>query len=109
MISVGSTVLGALFGRKLTAARNVGRATTSMRGLGRMGSEKQDIERAEEHHGVVEDRIAELEAALEAELAAVRDRYEPAALAIEPREIAPRRTDIAVERPVLLWVPAAAG
>lgn len=107
MVSVGSTVLGALFGRKITAARNVGRATTSMRGLGRMGSEKQDIERAEEDHGVVEDRIADMEAALETELAEVREKYEPAAIAIEPLEIAPRKTDITVEQPVLLWTPAA--
>ena len=39
-ISIGSTILGALFGRKLTSASGVGRATTAMRGAGRATRER---------------------------------------------------------------------
>jgi hypothetical protein len=35
LISIGATVVGALFGRKLGSVGNVGRATTAMRGVSR--------------------------------------------------------------------------
>ena len=50
--SVGATVLGALLGRR-GARSSVGRATTAMRGAGRVAKEKQDVARAQ-------DRLREL-------------------------------------------------
>jgi len=46
MISVGSSVLGALFGGSRRSG-TIGRATTAARGAGRMSRERQDIGRAE--------------------------------------------------------------
>ena len=42
-ISMGATVLGALFGRKLASAGTIGRATTAARGAGRAMREHEDV------------------------------------------------------------------
>ena len=60
-ISVGATVLGALFGRKVASAGTVGRATTAMRGAGRTAREKGDIARAKREVEAQQQRLAELE------------------------------------------------
>ena len=48
VISIGASVVGALFGRKLASRTNVGRAATAMRGIGRAADERGDVGRAEE-------------------------------------------------------------
>jgi hypothetical protein len=106
-ISIGATLVGALFGRKLGSATNLGRATTAARGVSRAAREHGDIAQAEER---VEDLHAEL-ASLEADLA--RDTAgldagggDPA---VAPLEIAPRKSDLDVERVCLVWLPFAQG
>ena len=46
-MSVGATVLGALFGRKAVSMGTLGRATTAARGVSRIGREAQDVARAQ--------------------------------------------------------------
>ncbi|MDX1649500.1 MAG: DUF87 domain-containing protein, partial [Myxococcota bacterium] len=46
-ISFGATVAGALLGRRLASARNVGRATTTARAAGRVADAREDVARAE--------------------------------------------------------------
>ncbi|HVH19247.1 MAG TPA: ATP-binding protein, partial [Myxococcota bacterium] len=102
-----TTLVGALFGRKLGSATNVGRATTAARGVSRAARERGDIARAEERS---EDLRAEL-VALEAELA--RDTASLDAGGGDPAvtrlEIAPRKSDLDVERVSLVWLPCAVG
>ena len=61
-ISVGATVLGALFGRKVTSVGNLGRATTAMRGAGRSMREHEDIGQAQETADTVRRQLADLDA-----------------------------------------------
>jgi hypothetical protein len=75
-VSIGTTVLGALFGRKAISAGNVGRAASAVRTASRMGKEKDDIARAEESLEVL--RIA---------------------------QVVPRKSDIAVGEVALVWAP----
>jgi hypothetical protein len=104
-ISIGSTVLGALFGRKLGSATTVGRATTAMRGAGRAARERGDIGRAQERHEALLAKLADLEAELEDQLASLQGSYDPESLECEQLEIKPRKSDIAVDRLVLAWTP----
>jgi hypothetical protein len=103
-LSVGATLLGALFGRKVGSVGNVGRATTAARGMGRAARERGDIARAEESHGALEQELRALEDAFEEALASVRDE---AALetACEEMLVRPRKTDLSIERVVLVWTP----
>ncbi len=103
-ISVGATVLGALFGRKAASVGTVGRATTAMRGASRAAREKQDIARAQRELQDLQQQLQDLEAEFQEESAAVADLAADE-LEITEREIAPRKTDIAIGTVALLWVP----
>ncbi len=104
-ISVGATVLGALFGRKLGSVGNVGRATTAARGAGRAAREREDVERA---RGDLESLRADL-AALEKEFEDALEDVRAGAVAEEPEysahPIRPRKSDLAVEGLTLVWTP----
>jgi hypothetical protein len=104
-ISFGSSVLGALFGRKLGSSSNIGRAATSMRQAGRAAQERGDIGQAKETEATLRDRLAELEAEFAAEAEKVRAANADEALAVEELGIRPRKTDVAVGGVTLVWTP----
>jgi hypothetical protein len=103
-ISVGATVLGALFGRKLRSLGNVGRATTAARGASRTLGEREDVAREKEQLEALRRELAALEAELAVELDGLRASFdrEPE---LEEIVIRPRKSDVGVERVALVWVP----
>jgi hypothetical protein len=64
------------------------------------------VQRATGGVEAVREDIAELEAELGSETEKMAASYDPGAIALEPHELSPRKGDLAVEPPVLLWVPA---
>jgi len=105
MVSIGATVLGALFGRKLGSLGNVGRASTAARGAGRAARERGDISRARDDADVLQQQLEQLEAEFEERLEAMRDKLEEKEVVCEKLPIRPRKTDLSVERVVLVWTP----
>jgi hypothetical protein len=101
-ISVGATVLGALFGRKTASMGNLGRATTAMRGAGRSAREHADIGQARESAAALRQQLEALETEARGELAGLQAAAEPA---VETSEVRPRKSDIAVDRVALVWLP----
>jgi hypothetical protein len=104
-ISVGATLLGALLGRKAVSTGNIGRATTAARSASRIGRESQEAERAEESVGQIEQRLADLNQECEAAVAALDTTLDAQAVALRAVNLAPRKTDIAVGKVMLLWTP----
>jgi hypothetical protein len=105
VVSVGATVLGALFGRKVASAGTVGRASTAARSASRASREERDVARAEAR---VEDLRVDLDALQEEFDAAcdpLRGSVDPRELAVEPVEIRPRKSDLAIDGPRLAWTP----
>lgn len=103
-ISVGTTLLGALLGRKAISATSVGRAGSAARGAGRVAREKAEVVRAEENLEVLTRRLADLENELDQEIGRLQGELDPAAVEIETVNIKPRKTDISVSPTVLVWV-----
>jgi hypothetical protein len=103
-ISVGTSILGALLGRKKLSVTNIGRVGTAARSAGRIGSESQDVSRAEESREVLEQRLQDLQNELEAEISRLSGQLDPAAVEIETLEVKPRKTDIEVKEIALAWV-----
>ncbi|MBK5297170.1 MAG: ATP-binding protein [Vicinamibacteria bacterium] len=103
-ISFGTTVLGALFGRKSLSASTLGRATTAVRGVGRASKEAQDVTRAKENVGSVQSQMEELDAALQAAIASLDATYHPATEPLETISLKPMRTGIQVKLVALVWV-----
>ncbi|MBE7464859.1 MAG: ATP-binding protein [Planctomycetes bacterium] len=105
VIGFGSGILGALFGRKIASAANVGRAASAARGIGRVSREREDVARAEESVADVQRELAEVEARCAEACAAVQETFDLDRLVLSSIEVKPRKADIAVERVALLWLP----
>jgi hypothetical protein len=103
-VSMGSTILGALLGRKTISVTNIGRATTAARGVGRTMKEQEDVKRAEGSVETLKAQLAELNSQLEAELAALETGPSPTR-ALTPVTVRPTPARIAVDRVLLVWVP----
>ncbi len=104
-ISVGATVLDALIGRKKVSRGSVGRATTAMRGAGRASRERDDVRRAEENLAAARARREEMDRELQREVDELRAIYSVDAAELEEVRVAPRKSDIAVHRLTLAWIP----
>jgi hypothetical protein len=105
ILNIGSSVLGAMFGRKLGTAANVGKAASSIRDAGKIAGKKGDVAVAEENADVLRERGAKLEAELAAEIEELQAATDPADLDVEEVSLQPKKTDISVTRVALLWLP----
>jgi hypothetical protein len=104
-ISFGTTVLGALFGRKKVSTSVLGRATTAARGVGRSMKESEDIARAEESVSVLQKQLTALEQQLQIESQELQNRIDPQTETFQPLEIRPKKTNITVKQVALVWIP----
>jgi hypothetical protein len=105
-VSIGTAVIGALFGRKKISATTIGRAATSMRSASRATRQQADVAHAEESLTTLEERRQQLEEDVELELDRIRLEASPDSVALEEIDVPARKTDIAVDEVVLAWVPA---
>jgi hypothetical protein len=101
-VSIGSTLLGALMGRKAISMSTLGRATTAARGVSRSMKESQDIAKAEERVQGAQGELAGLEAELAREVAAI-EAAASAAVPIETLDIKPKRGGVDVRLIALAW------
>jgi hypothetical protein len=104
-VSLGATILGALFGRKLASAGTVGRATTSMRGVGRIAREKEDIARAQKEVEVIQQKLVDLEEEFREKVAGMQEEFTLEELELEEVQVRPRKSDISVGAIALVWTP----
>jgi hypothetical protein len=105
-ISVGATILGAFLGRKAVNVSTIGRATTAARGAGRVLKETQDVGRAKESVGAVDQAIADLDAQFKAEADALTASTDPLTERFETISLKPTRQNISVRLVTLAWAPA---
>jgi hypothetical protein len=104
-VSVGAGILGALFGRKAVSVGTIGRASSAARSASRIGRESQDVARADESLEVVRQRLADLQAESESEIAALAASFEGEAVALREVSVTPRKSDISVGQVALVWAP----
>jgi hypothetical protein len=100
-LDAGSTLVRALFLRKSA----FGRASSTMKSASRASREKQDVEMATENLEVLQQRLSDMNAQIEQEIAAIQNQYEPGAVEITKASIHPRKSDITVGLVALLWTP----
>ena len=104
-IAVGSSVLGAILGRKTDQQDQRGRLTSAAKAATRAAKQREDASQAaaevESLRKQHDDLFAEFQQKIESMAAAMR----PEALMVEVQPIRPRKTDITVEKVVLAWMP----
>lgn len=104
-ISIFTSIAGALFGRKLGSSANVSRAGTAIRSATAIAKENEDVRHAREALSVLLARREELNNEVEDEVADIQDMFDPDFIELTQEEIKPRKSDIDVDRVVLVWLP----
>ncbi len=102
-LSVGGSLLGALFGGRRGSAFS--KASTAARSVGRASKERADVANAEADVQALQDQVAALNAELEAEIAALEEEFDPNTIRVETVPVRPKKSDISVEDLALVWCP----
>jgi hypothetical protein len=104
-VNIGTSILGALLGRKAISATNVGRVGSAARSASKWGRESQDVARAEESIEVLQQRLDETKRAVDAEVANIETTLDASTIALRPIEVPARKSDIAIGEVALVWMP----
>lgn len=103
-LSVGTTVIGAIFGRRTSVTGHASRAASAARRGSRVLKEQEDVKRAELALGDLQQEVVDLDEELQWALTEVKaDASEVPP--IDEVKIKPKKNEITVERFVLAWVP----
>lgn len=100
-ISIGASVLGALFGGRRAS---VAKIATAARSVSRTVGQRSDVSRADDAAERIEAQIRELQDQLNADVAEIQNAGAPA---IETLEVKAKKSDTAVTQIALLWRPSA--
>jgi hypothetical protein len=103
-LSVGTTLLGALLGRKAGSA-SLGRASSAARAGSRTWKETQDVDRALQTVEALKQQFLDLEAEFAGEVRTLESEISPATEIFETVSLKPKKSHIAVRLVSLCWVP----
>ncbi|HYP13633.1 MAG TPA: hypothetical protein VEQ63_06900, partial [Bryobacteraceae bacterium] len=101
MVSVGTGVFGALFGRKRLSTA----ASGALRSAGRIRKESSDVGRAEENVESLAQQLDDLQAQVDSEIQSVQTQYEASSSLVEAVAIKPKKANINVRLFSLVWAP----
>ncbi len=104
-ISFGSALLGAFLGRKTVSAGATYRMGSALKSAGRMQKEKMDVHRARETVAALQAEMAALEERFAADIAGIETALDPAAAELDEVLVNPKSTDITLEIFGLVWLP----
>lgn len=102
VISWGTTILGAVLGRKMGGVGTARRASTAAKGVSRTMRERGDIGRAQAEVDAVEEQIAELDREYREKLDEVAQEH-AGELALEQVDIRARKSDLSVTQLRFVW------
>ena len=105
VISIGSTILGALFGRKALSSSTISKAGTAIRKVSRAAKESGDVSRAEEALNNYKIQLEELQDKFQDELDAFQDKFDLAIDQLATLKIRAKKTNISVKLFNFIWVP----
>ena len=105
LISFGTAALSVFLGRK---AGGIGRASTGIGSIGRTGKEKLDVEHAKQALEAIRQQQAALETEAQEELDRLAKSFDPAHLQIKTIRVTPRKSDLAIQKMGVAWIPYAA-
>jgi len=103
LISVGASLIGALFGGRGLSAGKIG---TAINRSGRVLKERGDLSRAEAKVEEIREKIELLSEELEEKIDAIDEKYSPENYPVESFSLRPKKSDITVEGIALVWRPA---
>ena len=105
MISVGSAVLGALFGRGKVSASTLSKVGTAARGAGRVARQSGDVTRAGETVEALSAQYQAMETVLQGEIDALGTSFDAQSEQLEEIVIKAKAGDVVVPLVALAWNP----
>lgn len=105
MISVGSAVLGAIFGRGKISATTISKVGTAARAGGRAMQQSGDVSRAGDTVEALDAQYQELEAALQGEIDALATTFDAQTEEVEAITIKAKLGDVSIPLLALAWAP----
>ncbi len=108
-IAMGSSVLGALLGKKTISKTNLNKAATAAKAAGRALQQRGDVSQAGESVEALQQKSADLQSEFQSKIEAIHAALRPEALELEPFLLRPKKTDITIEKVVLAWMPYVVG
>jgi len=107
VISIGSTILGALFGKKAVSTSTVSKAGTAMKSAGKILKESGDVDRAQENLERLNQQMIELQDKLQDDIYNLENKFDLTIEALEIIHIKPQSTKLIVKLFNFCWVPLA--
>ncbi len=102
-VSVGAGLLSAFLGRKAVSVTSMNKVATAARQAGRTWKETQDVNQATENVEELNQQAVDLQRELEAELAALQTKIDPATEQLEGVSVRLKKTNIEVQLVALGW------
>ncbi len=109
VIHFGTTVLGAIFGRKKMSTTNMNKVGTSARSAGKVLSQQSKVDDAEENVAAIDEKLVKLDAEYKAEKDKLLEMSKAENLNVTEFNVQPKKTDIDVDSVVLAWNPTIVG
>jgi hypothetical protein len=104
-LSMGTTLVGALLGRKAISATSARGAGTSMRSMSRASKQKSDIGRAEDNLEELVLKFEDLEREFKDDVDELEEKLSVDNLDFEDLSLSPRKSDISIEEFAVCWLP----
>ena len=76
--------------------------------MGRIARESQEVARAEQNVAAIQAQLDELEASVQADIAAIDATYHPQTEPLDTISLKPKRAGVQVKLVALVWVPVGA-
>lgn len=102
-ISVGTSILGAIFGGNLLSRSNMGKVASGAKSANRVLKERGDVKLSEQEVADLEAQIEALMEKFQTEASELKEQNDVQNLELTQIEIAPKSSDIYDEKVVLLW------
>ena len=103
LISIGTSILGAFFGKSVLSKTNIGKVASSARGASSILKERADIKFVEEDIEDLSNEIQELKEKLEDQIEKISEDYSISNYEIEEFNLNLRRKDIYNTKIEILW------
>jgi hypothetical protein len=107
VVNVGTSMLGALLGRKRMSVTNVSRAGSAARAVTGASAQAADVRHAQEQRTAVVQEQEELNAELQHEIEAMSAQFDTDLMKFTAVQLSPRKADTSIEQVTLLWLPYA--
>lgn len=105
MIDLGTSVIGTFFGGKRRSRATASKSTAAWKGATHAAKKKADADRAEDALRQLKLDLDELQTSLRDEIHRLTHTYDVSRVDLEAVVVRPRKSDLKVQPPALLWTP----